>query len=134
MVHPNTTPENPKSKICRNSGFTLVELLVVVAIIVALAGVIIPNVSQFVGRGKAGAQVEEFDTIQSAMDSMMVDVGLITINPSPGVSKNTWKTFPNGSGVSPLDTYLRDSTTAYFYCWDSTGTITDQHNIADTCP
>ena len=36
------------------SGFTLVELLVVVGIIVALAAVIIPNVASFANRGRDG--------------------------------------------------------------------------------
>ena len=117
-----------------NSGFTLVEFLVVVGIIVALAAVIVPTVSQFSGRGVAGAQLEEFDAIQSAMDNMMVDTGLITINPSPGTSKNDWTTFPNGSGVMPLQGFLRDTTSAHYYCWDSSGLLTDQHITAGACP
>lgn len=110
------------------------ELLVVVGIIVALAAVLIPTVSQFTGRGDAGAQVKEFDAIQSAMDNLMVDAGVITINPSPSTSKNSWTAFPTGTGVPPLETYLRATTTAYYYCWASDGLITDQHNSAGACP
>ena len=134
MVCQKHSPELRQTTSRRESGFTLVELLVVVGIIVALAAVLIPVVSQFTGRGEDGAQVKEFDAIQSAMDNLMVDAGVITINPSPSTSKNLWTNFPTGSGVPPLETYLRDTTTAYYYCWASDGLITDQHVAAGACP
>ncbi|MDA0770664.1 MAG: type II secretion system protein [Chloroflexi bacterium] len=134
MVRQNISPKSPYSRALRNSGFSLVELLVVVGIIVAMAAVIIPAVSQFAGRGDTGAQVEEFDAIQSAMDNMIVDTGLITINPSPSNSKNDWTSFPSGPGVPALENYLRDTVSAHYYCWDSSGQITDQHATAGACP
>jgi type II secretory pathway pseudopilin PulG len=112
-----------------------VELLVVVGIIVALAGVLIPSIAQFSGRGEVGAQVQEFDAVQSAMDNLMVDIGVTNINPAPGISKNDWASFPNGSGVPPLETYLRDeSSSFYYYCWNSSGLITDQQELSGACP
>ena len=107
----------------------------VVGIIVALAGVLIPSIAQFSGRGEVGAQVQEFDVVQSAMDNLMVDIGVTNINPAPGISKNDWASFPNGSGVPPLETYLRDeSSSFYYYCWNSSGLITDQQELSGACP
>ena len=60
-------------------GFTLIELLVVVGIIVALAAVIVPLVIQFSGRGDEGAATAEWDAIQSAIDTMMSDVGITAL-------------------------------------------------------
>ncbi len=60
-------------------GFTLVELLVVVGIIVALAAVIIPNVSRFTGKGNEGALSAEAENVQAAMDTMMANTGSIDV-------------------------------------------------------
>ena len=61
------------------SGFTLVELLVVVGIVVALAAVSIVSVTQFAGKGEEGATAAELDTVQAAMDTMMADKGEIIV-------------------------------------------------------
>ena len=54
-------------------GFTLVELLVIVSIVVALAGAAVPSVAGFSGKGEVGAMAEEINSVQSAMDIMMVE-------------------------------------------------------------
>ncbi len=54
-------------------GFTLVELLVVIAIIGVLAAVVVPNVGQFMGRGKTEALATELNNIQTATIAMMAD-------------------------------------------------------------
>lgn len=60
-------------------GFTLIELLVVVGIIVALAAVIVPLVIQFSGRGDTGVANAEWDSIQSAVDTMTADNALTAV-------------------------------------------------------
>ena len=109
------------------------ELLVVVGIIVALASVVIPSVSKFANRGEVGAMSEEFESVQSAMDFMMIDSDVTTMNPSPSTAKNNWFTFPNGTGVYPLNGYLRSSPTKFYYCWDASGNITQQHITPGSC-
>ena len=58
----------------KEEGFTRVELLVVVAIVVALATVSVVSVTQFAGKGEEGAQAAELENIQTAMDTMMADL------------------------------------------------------------
>jgi prepilin-type N-terminal cleavage/methylation domain-containing protein len=117
----------------RKSGFTLVELLIVVAIIVALGAVIVPNVLQFADRGDTGAQAAERDAVQAAMDAMMADVGItaVTAQANPDNSNNAWGALPAEGALQP---FLREASTTYFYCWDATGLVTQQDTAAAACP
>ena len=113
----------------KQSGFTLVELLVVVGIIVALAAVIIPNVIQFADRGDTAAAASEAATVQTAIDTWMADQSLILIASNLGA--NAEQDF-SGAGTLNLSTYMRATTTDSFYCWDTGGLVTGQQ--ADPIP
>jgi len=121
-------------------GFTLVELLVVVGIIVALAAVIIPNVSRFTGKGNEGALSAEAENLQAAMDTMMADTGSIDVGPyditNLSTATQTWTALPVIGAFSPnvatLDGYLRAPSTKFFYCFDAAGLVTDQFEAAAT--
>jgi len=54
-------------------GFTLVELLVVVAILGVLAAVAVPNVGSFIGKGKTESYATELHNIQTATMAMLAD-------------------------------------------------------------
>ena len=49
-----------------NKGFTLIELLVVIAILGTLAGVVVLNVIQFIGKGACEAALTEMHNMQTA--------------------------------------------------------------------
>ena len=119
-------------------GFTLIELLVVVGIIVALAAVIVPMVIQFSGRGDEGAARAEWDSIQSAIDTMMADNTLTAVTAgSSAVFITDSFDFDAGSGTQNLSTYLRDSSTAYCYTWAASGRVLTQVAAAGSpaaCP
>ena len=63
-----------------NKGFTLVEVLVVVAILGVLAGVAVPSVSRFIGTGRDEAMQIEFRNVQVAMHTGMLENNTRTVS------------------------------------------------------
>ncbi len=121
-----------RSSLHEASGFTLVELLVVVGIIVALARVIIPNVTGYINKGDDGARASERVEVQQSIDTYIADNYLKTLPAGdvlylPGDSSTndfslsgTLNLESPGSAGHP---FMRGTSTVYFYCWDNTGLV-----------
>ena len=118
----------------RERGFTLIEMLIVVGIIVALAAAIVPQVVSFGGKGEEGAKSAEQSTVQLAMDAMLADVSGTAVTAETGTGRSDFTAYPTGgSKIVTLDGYMAITSTKWFYCWDTTGKITKQLDTAAAC-
>ena len=119
-----------------NKGFTMMELLIVVALIGVLVAVVVPNIARFIGRGEEEAAIAELRVIQTAMDAAMVELGIpfgmvIVVTP-PGVSDfeadaarffGNHTLYPNYLRTRMAGAQLRDGAIAE-YSWDADGKVT----------
>jgi prepilin-type N-terminal cleavage/methylation domain-containing protein len=94
------------------SAFTLIELLIVVAIIAILAAIAVPNFLEAQTRAKVGRVLSDFRTLSTALESYRAD------NPDYPPSHNTPYALPYASGTDfrePPNVRFRPLTTPVAY-------------------
>ena len=96
-------------------GFTLVELVIVFALLGILASLVIPNVIPFLTSGKVGAGRAERATLQVAVDGMMTQAGATELAAEvtdwDGNAADTVKVSVNGVDYDAVN-YLRRTVSA----------------------
>ncbi len=117
----------------KKRGFTLVELLIVLAVIMIIAGVAIPQFVSFLEKSRVNAAKAEIETMGSAVREVRKDSGSYIENlnqlgdrSSPDEAKfSPWW----GPYVSSLPTDIKDpwETTYIYLFWDRQGNKKDPH-------
>lgn len=113
-------------------GFTLVEILIAVAILGIVAAVAVPTVATIKSRSETKANAGELSNVASALHSMMSDRELDSVTAIPPASAtNAMTAFPDGTyplyGGATGD-YVRQATTKCTYYVTSAGRVSQ-----DTC-
>ena len=111
-----------EKQLFNNSGFTLVELLVVMAIIALLAALVAPKVFPKLGKGKTAAAKAQIEMLGQALDQYRLDTGhypttaqgLQALLTNPGIDK--WDGPYLKKNLIPLDPWGR----AYSYACPGT--------------
>src|SRR3989304_521964 len=78
-------------------GFTLIEIMIVLAVLAILAAVVVPNVAGFLARGKERAWDADRNILQAAVDSWRTDISKRSGNKWP-VTDNVTIGIPTTSG------------------------------------
>jgi len=94
------TTERPR----RDAGFTLIEMLVVVAIIAVLAAVVAPEIFRNVGDANTNAARSQIEMLSLALDQYRLDLHAY---PSTAQGLAALRAAPQGAGAAWRGPYLR---------------------------
>ena len=78
-----------------NKGFSLVELIIVIAIMAILAGALAPALIKYIAKSRRSSDANNCGTIQSSMQTAMSDETAEAASPSNGT---TWTDLPATAG------------------------------------
>lgn len=108
-------------KLNSEQGFTLTELLIVVAILGILAAVVLPNFTGLLGGAKTNAGTAELSIVQTAVDAKLANTSSSTTT-AITTATTDMSTGAGGFGLAP--SYMRGTTTHGTYTVDTTGKVT----------
>jgi len=108
-------------------GFTLVELLVVLAIMAILVAIVVPNLAGITGGARETAAAEELSIVQTAMDTLMTENDAVSVTArgtAATVGPSNSVTYYQFDGDSDTDTLRLRATSTGLYSWDAAGAVT----------
>ena len=95
-------------------GFTIIELIVVIAIIAVLASIVLANVTKYTGKGRDAAIKEQISQIRSAAADFFISNGTYAGMCSSGSCYNAKNNIANLGGLLGDNQHYGD----VYYCID----------------
>ncbi len=92
----------------RNAGFSLVELIIVIAIMAILIGVLAPQYIKYVEKSRLSADRDTADALLEASHAMLADLDYF-----PQISSGAWIEF-NSAGVRTSDSGVSSALSEYY--------------------
>jgi type IV pilus assembly protein PilA len=100
-----------KVNINGNGGFSLVELIIVIAIMAVLAGALAPALIKYIRKSRESTYIDTANKIKLAADTMIIEAG----NDGYTVTRIVYSGDASDGSVG----------TGYIYCQDSDGSVSD---------
>ncbi len=131
-----------------SSGFTIIELIVVIAIIAVLAAIVLVNVTSYIGKGKDAA-------VEANMDTLLLNSAVYYNDPNNNSDFSGFCTDPTytsvaaavgndnsvlyaNCGTSPSSTFVACANLVYasgnYWCVDSTGIKKSESGSCNATP
>ncbi|MBM4466662.1 MAG: type II secretion system protein [Chloroflexi bacterium] len=108
------------NRIRSERGFTLVELLVVLAILAILVAIVVPNLTGLLTGTTTTAMKQEKDVVQNAIDSYYTQDIKVDLKATEIPASNTAAQLTFDANANAFTKYLRRNT-KYFYSWNTDG-------------
>lgn len=112
----------------RQSGFTLIELMIVMAIIGILAVIAVPSYISAVRQAREAVLKEDLFTMRNAIDSYTADKQKAPQSLDDLVQEGYLKSIPEDPMTHSKDTWVTDSSDTYTSVDETDTGITDVHS------
>jgi type IV pilus assembly protein PilA len=121
---------NHKEEVVKRKGFTLIELMVVIAIIIILAAIAIPNYLKMTERAKRSRLAADFATLATVLETFKTDWGIYPIAATTGqdVSLNTDNVYDELTGTG-----AKAASATFMNGWGGTNAVGEKNPASGDC-